>query len=168
MTIQSRLIPFALARWSGFRRFAAFTRKQPVVRGMLSYASIWPTSCIIQQVIAGKTVEEYDWVQAIRFSLYGGLFVAPTLYGWVRLSSFLWPQTTLRTAITKVYIIIYFVMRFNNVLQAVVEQMTYGPMAMCCFFFTMNFLKTYSIDEATEEVKHKFWPTYTVCISLII
>ncbi|KRT79927.1 hypothetical protein AMK59_6895, partial [Oryctes borbonicus] len=117
-------------------------------RGILSYATIWPTSCIIQQTIAGKRWDDYDWIQALRFSLYGGLFVAPTLYGWVRISTHLWPQTTLRTALTK----------------AVVEQFTYGPMAMCCFFFTMNYLKTNSVEDATEEVKQKFLPTYKVAV----
>ncbi|GJQ75666.1 hypothetical protein Trydic_g17741 [Trypoxylus dichotomus] len=111
-----------MAVWS---RLVSYTRKHPVVRGILSYAAIWPTSCIIQQTIA-----------------------APTLYGWVRISTHLWPHTTLRTALTK----------------AVVEQFTYGPMAMCCFFFTMNYLKTNSVQEATDEVKQKFWPTYKVAI----
>ncbi|KAI4460893.1 peroxisomal membrane protein 2 pxmp2 mpv17 [Holotrichia oblita] len=148
MSVISKLVGFNAVAWS---KFTSFTRRHPVVRGMLSYAAIWPTSCIIQQTIAGKTWENYDWMQALRFSLYGGLFTAPTLYGWVRISTHLWPQTTLKTAITK----------------AVVEQLTYGPMAMSCFFFAMNYLKTNSIEEATEEVKHKFWPTYQVNESLI-
>lgn len=87
---------------SVFSRFAAFTRRHPVVRGMISYAVIWPTSSIVQQTLSGKTWRDYDWERALRFSLYGGLFVAPTLYGWVRISSLLWPQVTLKTAITKV------------------------------------------------------------------
>lgn len=87
---------------SAWSRFLSYTKTRPVVRGILSYATIWPTSCIIQQTIAGKTWENYDWTQALRFSLYGGLFVAPTLYGWVRISTHLWPQTNLKTAITKV------------------------------------------------------------------
>lgn len=35
-------------------------------------------------------------------------------------------------------------------------------MAMACFFFAMSYMKTNSIEEATEEVKQKFWPTYQV------
>lgn len=88
-------------------RISAFTNKHPVVRGMLSYAIIWPTSCIIQQTIADKTWKNYDWKQALRFSLYGALFTAPTLYAWVRLSTRIWPQVTLRTAITKVSCILF-------------------------------------------------------------
>lgn len=26
----------------------------------------------------------YDWWRVLRFSLYGGLFVAPTIYGWFK------------------------------------------------------------------------------------
>lgn len=99
MSVISKFVGLNAAAWS---KCVSFTRRYPIVRGMLSYAAIWPTSCIIQQTIAGKTWENYDWVQALRFSLYGGLFTAPTLYGWVRISTHLWPQTTLRTAITKV------------------------------------------------------------------
>lgn len=88
-------------------RFAAFTRRHPVVRGMLAYATIWPTSCLIQQTMAGKRWDNYDWMQLTRYSLYGGLFTAPTLYGWVRISTILWPQITLRTAVMKVYLILF-------------------------------------------------------------
>ncbi|XP_022918208.1 mpv17-like protein [Onthophagus taurus] len=133
---------------SVFSRFRAFTKRHPIVRGILSYGTIWPTSCIIQQTIAGKTWDNYDWKQALRFSLYGGLFTAPTLYGWIKISSMMWPGATLQVAITK----------------ALVEQVTYGPAAMCCFFFAMNYMNTYNVDEAIEEVKMKFFPTYKVGI----
>lgn len=95
-------------------RFSAFTHKHPVVRGMLSYAIIWPTSCIIQQTIADKTWKNYDWMQALRFSLYGGLFTAPTLYAWVRLSTKIWPHVTLKTAITKVSCIFVLIVYCGN------------------------------------------------------
>lgn len=85
-----------------FSKFLAFTRRHPIVRGMISYATIWPTSCIIQQTMAGKRWDNYEWMQALRFSLYGGLFTAPTLYAWVRISTLIWPTVTLRTSITKV------------------------------------------------------------------
>lgn len=106
MVVFSRISSMAL-----FSKFSAFTRRHPIVRGMISYAAIWPTSCIIQQTIAGKTWENYDWATAMRFSLYGALFTAPTLYAWVRLSTVLWPTITLKTAITKVsvfYLNIFF------------------------------------------------------------
>lgn len=82
-------------------RFVSFTNRHPVIRGMISYATIWPTSCIIQQSFQGKTYRNYDWSQVLKYSLYGGLFTAPTLYGWVRLSTKIWPHSNLKTAITK-------------------------------------------------------------------
>lgn len=94
-----------LVAMSVFSRFAAFTRRHPIVRGMISYSIIWPTSSIIQQTVAGKRWDNYDWKQAMRYSLYGSMFTAPTLYAWVRISTLIWPTITLRTAITKVSIV---------------------------------------------------------------
>lgn len=91
-------------------RFLTFTRTYPVARGMISYAIIWPTSCLIQQSVAGKRWHNYDWSQCARFALYGGLFTAPTLYGWVRISTMIWPQSTFRSAVTKVH----FYLKFSN------------------------------------------------------
>lgn len=131
-----------------FSRFAAFTARHPILRGMLAYGTIWPTSCIIQQTIAGKNWETYDWAQVGKFSMYGALFTAPTLYAWVRLSSRIWPKMDFKTAVTK----------------AVVEQMTYGPAALAAFFFGMSLLDGKTIEEAKETVKVKFLPAYKVAI----
>nr|CAH7750328.1 unnamed protein product [Callosobruchus chinensis] len=131
-------------------RFVAFTNRHPVIRGMISYGTIWPTSCIIQQTIAGKTWENYDWMHALRFSLYGALFTAPTLYGWIRISTLMWPTTNLKTSITK----------------AIVEQLTYGPAALICFFFGMSLLEGKSIAEAKKEVEAKFLPTWKVGVCI--
>lgn len=85
----------------------------------------------------------------LRYGLYGTLFTAPTLYGWVRLSSRFYPQgRNLKTAIKK----------------AVLEQVTYGPSAMACFFFFMEWWETYSLERAQHEVAVKFWPTYKVAL----
>lgn len=166
--------------------------KYPLMRGMLSYSLIWPTSALIQQTIAGKTwgelsiakhsrieqssvqqpfnvrrnthrltinflllkfelykTENYDWKKCIRFSLYGSLVVAPTLYCWIRISSKIWPTTSLKTAIYK----------------ALLEQASYTPLAMTCFYFGMSILENKTVDEAVNEVKTKFWPTYQVSVS---
>lgn len=75
-----------------------------MVRGMLSYSVIWPTSVLIQQtVISGRRFDEIDWAKCARFSVYGAFYVAPTLYSWVRISSQLWPRTALKTGIIKVF-----------------------------------------------------------------
>ncbi|KAL1491529.1 hypothetical protein ABEB36_012113 [Hypothenemus hampei] len=129
-----------------YSRFAAFAVKHPIVKGMISYGTLWPTSCLIQQTISGKTIENYDWMQMVRFSLYGGLFTAPTLYAWIRLSTRLWPVTSFKTSILK----------------ALVEQVTYGPAALLCFFVGMSVLEGKSIEEAKEVVEKKFLPTWKV------
>ncbi|XP_050310080.1 mpv17-like protein [Anthonomus grandis grandis] len=127
-------------------RFAAFTSRHPVVKGMISYGTLWPTSCLIQQTISGKTLENYDWMSVFRFGLYGGLFTAPTLYAWIRVSTKLWPVTSLKTSIIK----------------AVVEQLTYGPAALACFFFGMTLLQGKSVKDAKTEVQTKLLPTWKV------
>lgn len=81
-------------------KFREVSQKYPVVRGMASYAVIWPSGCLIQQKLLGK--DELNYIQALRFSLYGGFFVAPTLYGWLKIAHYFWPKTTFRSAITKV------------------------------------------------------------------
>ncbi|KAJ8985048.1 hypothetical protein NQ317_016959 [Molorchus minor] len=131
-----------------FSRISTFVKQHPVIRGMISYGTIWPTSCIIQQTMTGKTWENYDWMQALRFSLYGCFFTAPTLYGWIRISTLIWPTTNLRTSIQK----------------AIVEQMTYGPAALVCFYFGMSLMEGKTVEQAKKEVEEKFWPSYRVGI----
>lgn len=88
----------------------------------------------------------YDWAKCARFSAYGSLFVAPTLFAWVRFAGVVWPAVTLGTAISK----------------ATVEQLTYGPAATCCFFFAMTYMDTLDAGKARREVADKFLATYKV------
>lgn len=46
--------------------------------------------------------DSIDWAKCARFSFYGSLYVGPTLYMWIRVSSRLFPQQTLRAAVSKV------------------------------------------------------------------
>lgn len=82
----------------------------------------------------------------MRFSLYGSFFVAPTLYGWVRLTTLIWPVSNVRTGITK----------------ALVEQVTYGPAATASFFFIMSLLEHKTIEQSKQELYEKFLPTIKV------
>lgn len=83
-------------------KFREISHKYPIVRGMASYSIIWPAACLMQQKIIGK--EEFNYAEAVRFTLYGSLYVAPTLYCWLRCASFLWPKADLKSAVTKVRI----------------------------------------------------------------
>lgn len=145
-----------------------FTR-YPLLRGMVSYSLLWPTSAFIQQKIAGKSWSEIDWAKCARFSFYGGIYVAPTLYTWIRVSTKLFPQANLRSAICKVR---YFLLSFdrkNTILKysftpkkALLEQVSYTPAAMTSFYFLMSLLEGQTIEQGVNEVKTKFLPTYKV------
>lgn len=150
--------------------------KYPLVKGMLFYVITWPTGNIIQQTIDGKRwgndfftllsaswhvfhihtnkfilkSETYDWKMCLRFACYGSLYVAPSLYGWVKLTSKIWPVTNVRTAIMK----------------TVLEQLSYGPLATASFFFIISIMEHRTIEESKMEVMEKFWPTYKVRHSL--
>ncbi|XP_075221071.1 uncharacterized protein LOC142324195 isoform X3 [Lycorma delicatula] len=131
---------------SVFQKVKQIVTKYPVIRGMASYAVIWPVGSIIQQAIAG--VEDYDFARAARFSLYGGCYVAPTLHLWLKLAVYMFPQKTLLSAATK----------------AVVEQFTYTPFAMVSFYFGMSLLEGKPVERAKQEVTEKFIPTYKVAL----
>lgn len=83
-----------------FSKFVIISQKYPIVRGMISYACIWPMGSIIQQKIAGQ--DQIDYKRCIRFALFGSCFVAPTLYSWIRISSKIWPTQNFKTAVKKV------------------------------------------------------------------
>jgi hypothetical protein len=85
----------------------------------------------------------------MRFSLFGSLWVAPTVFFWVKLTSKLIPGTTFGVAITK----------------AVIEQFTYGPFSISTFYCGMSLLEGNSFNDACQEVKNKFLPTWKVCVS---
>lgn len=119
--------------------------KHPVTRGILSYSIIWPAGCFLQQVLFNED-EKISWTKCLRFMIYGGFFVAPTLYAWIRLSSMMFPQSGIKPAISK----------------ALVEQISYTPFAMTCFYFGMSLMEGKSTQESAKEVSTKFLPTYKV------
>lgn len=144
-----------------------FLRRHPIARGMLAYSITWPTGNIIQQTMDGKRwgnisymnfiqkifihwlihyLDTYDWAKCVQFSLYGSLYVAPTLYGWVKFTSKIMPVSNVRTAFMK----------------TVLEQISYGPTATASFFFLISFMEGKSFEESKQEVCDKFWPTYKV------
>lgn len=83
-----------------FARMVKFSIAYPVTRGMVSYAVIWPTGCLIQQMAFGD--EKFDFARAARFGLFGAFYVAPTLNAWLTVARYLYPKNDLRSAIIKV------------------------------------------------------------------
>lgn len=144
--------------------------KYPLTKGIAAYSITWPVGNIIQQTMDGKrfgtkkrtkfihsfhhnplksiysSTETYDWKKCLQFALYGSLYVAPSLYAWVKLTSKIWPVSNARTAIMK----------------TVVEQLSYGPFAIATFFFIMSMMEHKTVAESKAEVADKFWPTYKV------
>lgn len=123
-------------------------KKYPIVKAMLAYSVTWPCGNVIQQTMDGKRWNTYDWSKCAQFALYGSLYVAPSLYGWVKLTSRIWPASNFRTAIMK----------------TMLEQLSFGPFATASFFFVMSLMEHKSVDESKQEVADKFWPTYKVNI----
>lgn len=71
-----------------------------------------------------------------RFSLFGGFFMGPTVYAWMRLASVMWPRRDIRSSLCK----------------AVTEQTAYDPMAISTFLFTMSLMEGKTFEEAKNEV----------------
>lgn len=126
----------------------AILTHHPVSRGMLSYSVIWPSGCLMQQLLWNEGEEEINWKKCFRFLIYGGFFVAPTLYAWVRISTTMFPQAGIKSAIAK----------------ALIEQISYTPFAMTCFYFGMSLMEGKSVKDAVGEVTSKFAPTYKVSV----
>ncbi|CAG9800518.1 unnamed protein product [Chironomus riparius] len=120
-------------------------RSYPILKGMAVYSIIWPTSSIVQQLIAK---EKINYKQVFRFWLFGTFFDAPLLYGWIRLSSQMWASMSFKSGITK----------------AVVEQFSYSPLAAVSFFSIMSLMEGKSFKEARHEVVDKFPQTYGAAI----
>lgn len=124
-------------------RVSSFFHRHPMLKGMAVYAFIWPTSSTVQQFING---EKLDPMKNLRFFLFGTFFVAPTLYGWIKLTTAMWPMMSIKTGVQK----------------AIVEQFSYGPMAGLSFFTIMSLLEGKNLSEAGDEVKDKFPGTFKV------
>lgn len=114
----------------------------------LKYA---PVRCSILNenifVKSSKFSDEINWRKCLRFSLYGSLFVAPTLYCWVRIAHSIFPRLTLTSTLKKVAL----------------EQITYGPLSLSAFFLFMTYTETGNFDRAKDELRAKFLDTYKVC-----
>ncbi|XP_054729710.1 mpv17-like protein [Anastrepha obliqua] len=132
-------------------KWRLFISAHPLAKGVIAYSIVWPTSSFMQQTIEGRELKDYDWMRILRFGLFGGCYVAPTLYGWLRVASTMWPQTNLRI----------------GVLKAIVEQMSYAPFASTSFYFGMTMLEGKGIDAAIAEVKDKFPKTVKIAIFII-
>lgn len=121
-----------------------FFNRFPILKGMVTYAVLWPTSNLCQQAIEGK--RQLDFQKAARFCIFGTFAVAPSLYAWVKFAGWLVPGNSFRVAITK----------------AAVEQALYSPYSISMFYGGMTLLEGGSVEKAKAEIKEKFIPTFKV------
>lgn len=130
-----------------FKQFIAFTNKHKIVRGILSYGTLWPCGSLIEQTLIEKrNIQTYDWVKCLKFSLFGAFFMGPTLYVWMRLATVMWPKTGVKSSLCK----------------AITEQAAYDPMSISTFLFTMSIFEGKTVEEAYWEVRNKFFEAYKV------
>ncbi|CAH1641486.1 unnamed protein product [Spodoptera littoralis] len=119
----------------------------PMIRGMVSYAIIWPSCSLTQEYLErGTTIEHADWARAARFGFFGAFCMAPVFYGWMKYTSRFFKRNSIASAIKR----------------AAIEQVSYGPLALAYFYFGMSLLEMKPISECVNEVKKKFWPTYKI------
>lgn len=128
-------------------KLCSLSEQYPVLRGMISYAIIWPACSITQEYIEnGTSMEDINWPRAARFGFFGAFFMSPVFYGWMKYSSRYFVGKSLLTAVKR----------------AAVEQVSYSPLAMAYFFFGMSVLEGKSLSMCVNEVRQKFWPTYKI------
>ena len=123
-------------------RISKFFKDHPLLKGMAVYSIVWPASATFQNLVIRRN--DVDWKKNLRFCVFGSLFIAPMLYGWIKLSSAMWPRMNLRSGCTK----------------AIVEQFCYSPLAGVSFFYLMSMMEGKSKERCVQEVKDKFPQTY--------
>lgn len=55
---------------------------------------------------------------------------------------------------------------YHSIIQGLLEQVSYTPAAMTSFYFLMSLLEGRTVNEAIEEVKNKFIPTYKAAMCI--
>ncbi|CAD7093708.1 unnamed protein product [Hermetia illucens] len=122
-------------------------KQHRIVRGMVSYALLWPVGNIVEQtLVERKSFSTIDWMRCLKFGLFGGFFVGPTLYLWMRLAGVMWPKIDVKSSLCK----------------AVTEQVSYDPMLITTFLFGMSIFEGKSYEDSRAEVRAKFLETYRV------
>lgn len=126
-------------------RFVHLFDHHPIIRGMLSYGISWPACSLMQEYLEyGKTLENADWGRAARFCIFGGLFMSPVYYYWLKCTFPYFQKPTFFTAVKR----------------AAIEQVSFGPFGLSYFLFVMSLLERQPLEICVKEVKDKFWPTY--------
>lgn len=78
--------------------------------------------------------------------------MGPTIYGWMRLASIMWPRTDIKSSMCK----------------ALTEQVAYDPMAISTFLFTMSLMEGKTYDDAKREVILHLFLCFTIIFDIRI
>ncbi|XP_064101927.1 PXMP2/4 family protein 4-like [Macrobrachium nipponense] len=127
------------------QRLKRVTEKYPVLRGMITYSVLWPTSNVVQQSL-DKTRDNYDPVESLRYLILGTFGTAPTVYVWVKIAGKLVKGQLFKHA----------------VLKAGLEQILFAPVGISQFYFGITLLEGRPWSECVQEWKEKFIPTWRV------
>lgn len=130
-----------------YQRLKRLTNEYKILRGMLSYGTLWPIGNLLEQTLVEKrNIHTYDWQKCMRISLHGTLFMGPMMFMWMRFVSRLYPGRSLRSSVSK----------------AISEQVTFDPMAIVVFLFVMTVAEGNSAAMAREEVRERSREHYVV------
>uniref|UniRef100_T1H465 Uncharacterized protein n=1 Tax=Megaselia scalaris TaxID=36166 RepID=T1H465_MEGSC len=122
---------------SMFRQISQFSEKYRILRGMASYALLWPCASICEQTLCeGRTYKNYDWKKCAKFACFGAFAMGPALYAWVRVAAAMWPKTDIKSSLCK----------------AITEQIGFDPFAISLFLYTMSIMDGKSSFEAKKEI----------------
>lgn len=119
--------------------------KYPVTRGIATFSLLLPASNITQQLLDPHR-KKYNPYETLRFGIFGGCILAPSLYCWITIANVIVQIKTLRGAILK----------------AVIEQFTWAPFAYTQFYVCINLMEGKSWEECINQCRSKtgiyVWP----------
>lgn len=75
--------------------------KYPVTRGIATFSLLLPASNITQQLLDPHR-KKYNPYETLRFGIFGGCILAPSLYCWITIANVIVKIKTLRGAVLKV------------------------------------------------------------------
>ncbi|KAG7155079.1 PXMP2/4 family protein 4-like [Homarus americanus] len=122
----------------------------PVLRGMVTYSVLWPTSNVVQQSL-DKTRDRYDPIESLRYLIFGTFGTAPTVYVWVKLASKIIRGNTLRHAVMKVGVCFWPVVQTIN-FAYVAEKNRVVVVSMASFLWTIFLSYMHHLDQESLPV----------------
>jgi len=130
-----------------FQRYVQRLQTKPYSTKMATSCFIFTTSDFIcQRFVEKKTSEDYSYLRTFRQAMFGTLYGAPILHLWH--SKFI-PRATS-----------FFKNKFQKVAASyALGEGVFSPYSLAVALFSFELLNSYRVENATRNVKEKFWPT---------